>query len=60
MGETETIEDKFSLITNNLDSDNANPINLEDLDKLRDNLKHLQKYDESELPKIKKGVDGLE
>lgn len=60
LAETETIEDKFSQATSGLSSDDAAPIHLEDLDKLRDNLKHLQRYDESELPKIKKGVDGLE
>jgi iron-sulfur cluster repair protein YtfE (RIC family) len=60
MEETESIEDKFSMATNSLDSENVTPISQDDLQKLRDNLKHLQKQDEVELPKIKKGVDGLE
>lgn len=60
MEDTEAIEDKFSIATNSLDSENVSPISQDDLQKLRDNLKHLQKQDEVELPKTKKGVDGLE
>lgn len=60
MEESEAIEDKFTMATNSLDSENVSPISQDDLQKLRDNLKQLQKQDEVELPKIKKGVDGLE
>lgn len=49
--EAEVIEDKFSM---------SSTLDQEDLDKLRENLKHVQKQDEADLPKIKKSVDGLE
>ena len=59
MDDTEAIEDKFSM-AGALDNEKINPISQEDLEKLRENLKHLQKQKDVELPKVKKSVDGLE
>ena len=59
MDDAEAIEDKFSM-AGALDNSKLNPISPEDLDKLRENLKHLTKQNDVELPKIKKAVDGLE
>ena len=43
MEESEGIEDNFNMNSNSMDNDNVCPISQADLEKLRDNLKHLLK-----------------
>lgn len=59
MEETEGIEDKFSM-AGALEGSRSSPISQDELQKLRDNLKHLQKQEDVEIPKVKKAVEGLE